>query len=314
VYRLVLRVFALSTAALGLAVCTPSAGARDIESDAHPRRTERIGNSVLEISIQPGRLALDDAALAHLLGDSARAIASYYGQLPFERARLVVTPSDRDGIHGNTRCARGALVRLDIGPRVNAEDIRNDWVITHELLHVAFTSIDDENKYAWIGEGLSSYLEPLVRVRAGTLTEAELWRDLLRGAAQGLPGPGDQGLDRTHSWGRTYWGGALYWLEVDLTIRDQTHGQRGLKDALRAVAAAGANVCTNMTLDRMIATADAGTGTHALAEVHARRGLSNAAPDLDAWWQKLGVALRAGKVVFDDAAPWAKMRASMTRD
>jgi hypothetical protein len=39
---------------------------------------------------------------------------------------------------------------------------------------------------------------------------------------RGEPGPGDGGLDDTDSWGRTYWGGALFCLLADVRFRERT--------------------------------------------------------------------------------------------
>jgi hypothetical protein len=305
--------------ALGLA-CSATCALRATARDAWPRRarerTERAGNAVLQIAIEPGRLAVDDPTLARLIGDSARAMGAYYGTLPFSTARVVVTPVNEGHIDGSTRCARGVgRVSLRVGPSVTAADFRDDWVVTHELLHVAFTSlVDDSTTHEWVGEGLSSYAEPLVRARAGTLAEKELWHDLMRGAPQGLPEAGDQGLDRTHTWGRTYWGGALFWLEVDLLLRERTQNQKSIRDVLRAVAAAGTNVCVDWPMERVIATADGATGTHVLADVYAERALTNAAPNLTEFWRKLGITLEGRSVTFDEDAPWAETRRRMTRD
>jgi hypothetical protein len=298
------------------AAFAPRAAARDSWPPRVRERTERAGNAVLEIAIEPGKLAVDDPTLARLIGDSARALSAYYGTLPFSTARVRVTPVSEGRINGSTRCARGVgRVSLALGPSVKAAALRDDWVVTHELLHVAFTSLeDDSTTHEWVGEGLSSYVEPLVRVRAGSLGEKELWRDLMRGAPQGLPEGGDQGLDRTHTWGRTYWGGALFWFEVDLLVRERTQNQKSIRDVLRAVGARGANVCVDWPMERLIATGDAATGTHVLADVYAARALSNAAPSLADWWQKLGLALDARDVSFDERAPWAETRRRMTRD
>ena len=73
------------------------------------------------------------------------------------------------------------------------------------------------------------------RARTGELSTEKVWGDLVRGLPQGLPGRGDEGLDRTHTWGRTYWGGALFWLLADVEIRERTGNRFGLEDALRAV-------------------------------------------------------------------------------
>ena len=39
---------------------------------------------------------------------------------------------------------------------------------------------------------------------------------------KGLPQAGDQGLDNTGTWGREYWGGAMFCLLADIEIRKAT--------------------------------------------------------------------------------------------
>ena len=58
---------------------------------------------------------------------------------------------------------------------------------------------------------------------------------MVDGMPQGLPAAGDQGLDNTHIWGRTYRGGAMFCLLADIEIRKQTGNAKGLLDALRAI-------------------------------------------------------------------------------
>ena len=312
--RVTLPLLVTLGATLGLCV---THAARVAARDAGKARElrETIGTTALVVALKPGHFGLDDAALGRSLSASLRALAMYYGKLPVEQVRVVVAPTHGDQINGTTRCgADGPLVRVSIGPRVDAEALRRDWVVTHELLHVTFTSLKDEDSYTWVGEGLASYVEPLVRVRAGTLSEEKLWSDLLEGAPQGLPEAGDQGLNRTHTWGRTYWGGALFWFEVDLLVRERTAGRASLRDVLRAVAKAGANVCVDWPIERLLATGDAATGTQVLSEVYALRALTNAAPELAEWWKKLGVTRENGHVRWDDGAPEAAVRRAMTQD
>ena len=52
---------------------------------------------------------------------------------------------------------------------------------------------------------------------------------------KGLPRAGEGGMDQSPSWGRTYWGGALYCLQADIAIREQTANRVGLQTALRAI-------------------------------------------------------------------------------
>lgn len=314
-HRLARRLSAVLAATLVVCLALVSRVAARDSGKARELR-ETIDGARLDVAIARGRLGLDDAGLVSSLAASLRALTAYYGKLPVDRVRVAVTPTHGRHINGSTRCGvSGPVVHLSLGAGVDGKALQNDWVVTHELLHVTFTSLDDEaDTFTWVGEGLASYVEPLVRVRAGTLTEATLWTELLAGAPQGLPEAGDRGLNRTHTWGRTYWGGALFWFEVDLLVRERTAGRASIRDVLRAVGAAGTNVCVDWPIERLLATGDAATGTHVLSEVYARRALTNAAPELADWWKKLGVALDHRHATFDDGAPEAAIRRAMTSD
>ena len=88
-----------------------------------------------------------------------------------------------------------------------------------------------------------------------------MWGDFVRDMPQGLPQAGDQGLDRTPTWGRTYWGGALFWLLADVQIREATHNQKGLQDAMRGILDAGGNITEDWTVERVVEVGDKATGT-----------------------------------------------------
>ena len=51
---------------------------------------------------------------------------------------------------------------------------------------------------------------------------AEIWQAMMRDMPKGLPQAGDQGLDNTGTWGRKYWGGAMFCLLADIEIRKAT--------------------------------------------------------------------------------------------
>jgi predicted metalloprotease with PDZ domain len=178
--------------------------------------------------------------------------------------------------------------------------------MTHELLHVVLPSLSHD--HVWLSEGLPSYVEPIVRVRAGTLSVEKLWRDLVEGLPQGLPEPGDEGLERTHTWGRTYWGGSLYCLMVDVGIRDETRNARSLDDVLRAIVATGDDVEAHWDVTRLLDLGDAATGTHVLHDVFRELALAPGTIDLPALWRRLGVKVDGERVTFDDAAPLAPVR------
>lgn len=105
----------------------------------------------------------------------------------------------------------------------------------------------------------ATYVEPIARVQVGQLTAEKIWRDMLQNMPKGLPAAGDQGLDNTHTWGRTYWGGALFYLQADVRIRERTGNRSGLQDALRAIVANGGNVEVSWDVRRTLAMGVAGS-------------------------------------------------------
>jgi predicted metalloprotease with PDZ domain len=130
---------------------------------------------------------------------------------------------------------------------------------------------------------------------------------------QGLPAEGDRGLDRTHTWGRTYWGGALFCLLADVAIRERSQGERSLDDGLKAVLAAGGNISARWSLGRTLDAADRGAGAPVIRELYAGMGARPASPDLDRLWKRLGLLVHAGRVDFDEDAPLAALRRAITR-
>jgi predicted metalloprotease with PDZ domain len=135
---------------------------------------------------------------------------------------------------------------------------------------------------------------------------------MVEGMPQGLPEAGDRGLDRTHTWGRTYWGGCLFWLMADVQIREQTNERRSLDDALRAILDAGGDGSVTWPIPRVIETGDRATGVHVLKDLYDEMALKPAQVDLDSFWKKLGVKNVGATAVFDDAAPLASIRKAIT--
>jgi hypothetical protein len=156
------------------------------------------------------------------------------------------------------------------------------------------------------------YVEPVARVQNGLLRPERIWTDMVRDMPKGSPGSADEGLDRTHSWGRTYWGGAQFCLLADVMIREQTHNRKGLQDALRAIVAAGGTIDQEWPIRKAFAAGDAGTGTHVLEDLYGRMGNAPVPVDLDGLWKKLGIEKTGEGLRFDDHAPEAAIRLAIT--
>ena len=285
------------------------------EARAAPASTTlKVEGGEIEVEIADGHLDLSRAEVMTWISDAARGVVAYFGRFPVKRYRILVRPvAGETGVLGGTTWAMGgAHSRIGLGEHTRVADLGRDWVMTHEMVHTAFP--DQPDTHHWIEEGTATYIEPIARLWAGTMSVEEVWADLVGGLPKGLPAEGDRGLDRTHTWGRTYWGGALFCLLADLEIRERTKGSRGLVDAMRGILAAGGNDQAEWTLERTLREGDKAIGVPVLWELYQRMKHAPVTPDLDAIWRSLGVKheRERGKVELDDTAPKAAIRRAIT--
>lgn len=267
----------------------------------------------LQVALANGETAVPREALLRWVAEGARAVSLYWGQFPMPGALVLLAISGgRRGGGGKTLAGGGGTVALRVGARATLASLERDWVLVHELAHLGFPSVP--RQHLWAQEGIASYVEPFARVRAGLLDERAAWRSLLEGLPSGLPAPGDRGLDLTPTWGRIYWGGALYWFLCDVEIRKRTAGKRGLEHALRAILAAGGNNAARWPLRKTLELGDQALGLTPgvlVAQYEAMRGAPYPV-DLGALFAQLGARLDGDRVIFDDAAPLAKVRKAIT--
>lgn len=275
----------------------------------------QVGGATIQVDFGPGSFDLPSDAILRWVGNSASSVATYYGRFPVQRDRVLIEPaSGRDILRGTTWGGVGgfpAFHRIVLGEQTTQADLDDDWEMTHEFVHSAFPSMDDDHH--WIEEGLATYIEPIARVQRGFLRPETIWADMLRGMPKGDPGSSDQGLDRTHTWGRTYWGGAQFCLLADVMIREQTHNRKGLQDALRAIVNSGGTIDQDWPIEKAFETGDGATGTHVLVQLYNSMKNAPKPVDLDDLWRKLGVVREGDGVRFDDHASEADVRKAITR-
>jgi hypothetical protein len=257
----------------------------------------------------PQPLPVPQQQVRQWVGRAAAAVSHFYGRYPVPHVLITVLPASRGAIDGGEEIA-GRQIHIRLGPRTRWANLADDWMMTHEMFHLSQPAVAGD--YSWISEGMADYLEPVARVQIGQITSRQFWQELVEGLPQGEPDYGDEGLDNTHTWGRTYWGGCLYWLLADVRIRQQTDNRRSVRDAAKAVLYAGGNGSQVWTLQRLLAAYDQGTGTHVFEQLHAEMGDHPDPVDLPALWKSLGVIYRYGQVSYDDHAPLAAVRRGIT--
>src|SRR4029077_20864015 len=247
-----------------------------------------IGNARIDIRIEGSALRVPAKDVFRWVQSAAESVTAYYGRFPLPQVLIRITPFEGRGVrNGMTFGDRGGRITIRVGNETSVSELASDWMLTHEMVHLAFPSVDDSHH--WIEEGLATYVEPIARIQAGHLKVEQMWRDLIRDMPQGLPQAGDRGLDHTHTWGRTYWGGALFCLLADVEIRRQTNNAKGLEHALRGILDAGGDIRKEWNLQDVLAVGDRAVGVSVLQILYARMKDKPVSVDLASLWSQLGV-------------------------
>jgi hypothetical protein len=271
-----------------------------------------VDGAAIKVEFEPGAFRDGGDAVRGWIRRSANIVAGYYGRFPTTRVTVQVIAQAGDGVHGGKSFANpDAFIRVQLGREVTEAQLLADWVLVHEMTHLALP--DTGEAHAWLSEGLATYVEGVARVQAGNRSEADVWSEEIRQMPRGLPQPEDRGLDHTHTWGRTYWGGAMFCLLADVEIRKQSHNRVGLQDALRAVLRASGGLAADWPIERVLRTGDGAVGTTTLEDLYAQMKDKPVTPDLTSLWQQLGIEPEGSSVRLSDSAPLADVRRAIMR-
>ena len=276
------------------------------------QRTLDIDGARLDVTALDGPLDRSFDELNAWIAKSADAVHDFYGAFPVPRASVMVLPvPKRDGVvFGKVLPESEPAVALLVGQHAPAKALYSDWILVHELFHLGFPSFFEEGK--WLDEGLATYYEPIIRVRAGLYTEAELWKELAQSMPQGMPAFERHGLEKATDFRGIYWGGAIACLIADVEARKRDP-KRGLEVGLRALHDAGANACEVWSLADAISGIDRALGAPTLAPIAAAHAQHGSPFDLQGLLSELGVQRDAsGAVQLSDDAPLAAVRRAIT--
>ena len=276
--------------------------------EAVPDQTIEVGGGTIQVEFSPG-LPVADAAILAWVKKCAVAVSAFLGHFPVKHVLIQIQPGGNDGVNNGVTYG-GSKIIVHLGTTTGTDDLNHDWILTHEMFHLAFPTLPPDQ--IWMMEGLSDYLEPVARAQAGQLSATEVWKEMFEGLPQGLPAADDKGLDNTHTWARTYWGGEIFWLLADVQIRVKTDNRRGVRDAIRAILNAGGDGSVDWKLARVLKLGDQATGTTVLTDLHDQLGPQPGTVNLPDLWAKLGVSERNDLIHFNDQAAWAKIRVAIT--
>lgn len=269
--------------------------------------TLRLPDAELELLFEPEFDAAARAALAECVRRAAAVVSAYLGRFPLRELELQFEASAGRGVLSGTAFAEPApWIRLRAGRHSTPQALADDWVVVHEMLHLALPQLPRAQR--WLHEGMATYGEAVARCRAGQFDATRLWRGWRLGMRQGLPAAGAAGLDHTPTWASTYWGGALWCLLADVALLQASGGRHGWRHAMQALLAAGADYRVVWDAPRILRTADEALGLRVLVPLYEQHRAQAVSIDLPALWRSLGVASDTP----DDDAPLAALRRAIT--
>jgi hypothetical protein len=223
---------------------------------------------------------------------------------------LMVIPIDGSSIrYGRVESDHAISVMAQIGADEKPRALYDEWVLVHEFTHIGSPFIRDTG--AWLNEGIATYVEPIVRYRAGWRSRDSVWQEWLKNMPRGLQAMGPTGLHDAARSG-VYWGGGLFMLMSDIAIHQATANKKGLQDCLVSVLDRGADIRAIWHTAPMLQACDEAVGGHVMRDLAAQHLGPGTAVDLDALWKQLGVSMDgAGNIHYDDSAPLAAIRDSL---
>jgi hypothetical protein len=281
----------------------------DGDNPSFDTHTLSYADSVVAVHIDDRSMGVEPDHVIRWVRRAADAMVAYFGRYPVERVDVLVQASP-GGRLGSGKAFFGRRIVINVGPDTRPADLDEDWRMTHEMVHLSFPDLD--RRHIWMTEGVATYIEPIARARIGQMPAENVWWWMVSGLPKGLPEDGDQGLDRTHTWGRIYWGGALYFFLADMMIRQETNNERSIDDALRGILDAGGNGSAHWPVTRVIATGDQATGTTVMTDLYNDMAGASVTPDIQTWFENLGVHVRGEQITFNDNAPLAHLRRAVT--
>jgi hypothetical protein len=278
---------------------------------AQPGTLLELSGGQIKVVFADGAPGLDKPRTLRWIGEAARAISAYFGRYPTRTYGLLVVtePGARVG-PATTYGYGGPATRIRVGVDTN-EAFARDWVLVHEMVHTALPDLPRAAE--WLQEGSATWIEPIARAQAGELPVPEVWSEAIEGMPQGMRTPDAGGMDGTHEWGRLYWGGAIFWLEAEIAVYEQSRGRFLLRDCLRAINRSSGGNAARWSPEEMMRIGDGVTGTSALRSLHRQFASHGVEGSLSALFARLGVERSAtGEVRFNPKAELADLTRRIT--
>ncbi len=306
----------LAFASLLLTACGASTTSVHGEASSH---TFKLTNSTVKVRFSDRFTHSEQEKLMYWLEKNAAAVTTLYGEFPIPQAIVTVQKAqgaDEPVPWGQVLRGRIEGVNFHVNPKFSRPDFMRDWTAAHEFSHlfIPFPGHQD----SWFSEGLATYLQNTLRVRANMLSEQQAWKKLYEGLRRGQRDTKMQAIPlaelsskmgESRSYQRVYWSGVCYFLRVEIDLFKATGGQHSLDSVLRDF-----NRCCQFKTQSWNATAlaqkfDEISGTDVFSRNLRHILKSHALPEVEPLFAALGLRInRAGRIVIVDKSNVLRQR------
>lgn len=248
-------------------------------------------SAMLSIVTPPGFSEAQRGQIATWVANAAQVVSLATGRFPVDAAQVIVVPTPGFRF-GHTGRSGGASILFLLPSDVELADLRADWIAVHEFSHLLHPFVQRED--AWLSEGLATYLQEVLRVRAGMLDAHDAWRRLYEGAALGRDAPGDlrsetRRMQHAANYQTVYWAGAAIALMIDVELRTRSQGKVSLDVALTGLSNRPEFMQRPASAQSLLAALDAAVSGQTCHDVAQRYLTGRELPDLRDLYGRLGL-------------------------
>jgi len=93
---------------------------------------------------------------------SSNTVHHYYGRFPVKSVAIELQVTDGKTVRfGQAFGGNSPSLRIVVGENVTPEMLRKDWILVHEMVHLAMADVPYAHR--WLLEGLATYVESIAR-------------------------------------------------------------------------------------------------------------------------------------------------------
>ena len=279
-------------------------------------QTVDVPSGVITVVSPPGYSDAQRGWIATWLENAGQVVSLPTGHFPVPQTQAIVLPTSPNPFpirFGHTGRAGGGSILFFMPTDLDLPSLRDDWIAVHEFAHLLHPFVRKND--AWLSEGLATYLQEVLRVRAGMLDANQAWQRMFEGAKRGRDAEGSlraetERMPYAHNYERVYWAGAAIVLMADVELRRRSQGRHSLDTALAGLRQWPELRLSSIDAAGLLSALDRATGTTAFRDAAAPFLEGDALPDLTKLYRELGLLDARGgeRVQVRDDAPLAAIR------